>query len=87
MIRSKLLAAVLCAGLAVPALAADTTANATAGQVFKQDQAREHLMRLGYTNVSDLQRDAHGNWAGTAFKDGKTVPVAVGVKPGATTTN
>lgn len=76
MIRTTLLAAALATGLALPALAADQAA-------FTQDQARQHLMHLGYTNVSQLQKDAHGNWTGTAVKDGKTVPVAVGVKPGA----
>jgi hypothetical protein len=81
MIRTSLLAATLAAGLAIPALAADTAAT------FTQDQARQHLMHLGYTNVSQLQKDANGNWTGTAVKDGKTVPVAVGVKLGTTGTN
>lgn len=80
MIRSYLLAATLAAGLAFPALAADTVA-------FTQENAREHLMHLGYTNVSQLQKDAHGNWVGTAVKDGKTLPVAVSVKAGTTGTN
>lgn len=83
MIRAHLLAAALAVGLAVPALAADDPSE-TARQVFTQDQARQHLMHLGYTNVSELQKDAHGNWAGTAMKDGKTVPVAVGLKGDAT---
>jgi hypothetical protein len=82
MIRNSLLAAALVVGLAVPALAADS-----AGHPFTQDQARQHLIHLGYTNVSQLERDAHGNWAGVAVKDGKTVPVAVGVKPAASSTN
>jgi len=80
MIRSHLLAATLAASLAFPALAADTVA-------FTQENAREHLMHLGYTNVSQLQKDAHGNWVGTAVKDGKTLPVAVSVKAGSTGTN
>jgi hypothetical protein len=75
MIRTTLLAAVLATGFALPALAADQ-------HPFTQDQARQHLMHLGYTNVSQLQKDAHGNWTGTAVKDGKTVPVAVSLKPG-----
>jgi hypothetical protein len=87
MIRAPLLAAALAIGLAVPAFAADTQANA-AGQIFTRDNARQHLLHLGYTNVSELQRDSNGNWAGTALKDGKTVPVAVGVKgPATTSTN
>ena len=75
MIRTSLLAAALAAGIALPALAADTSP-------FTQDNARQHLMHLGYTNVSQLQKDANGNWAGTATKDGKTIPVAVKVTPG-----
>ncbi len=81
MLRTALLTAVLAAGLAVPALAADTKA------AFTQDEARQHLMHLGYTNVSHLQKDAHGNWTGTATKDSKTVPVAVKVKPSMPTAN
>lgn len=84
MIRTPLLAAVLAAGLAVPVLAAG---NAAAGPVFTQHQARQHLLHLGYTKVSRLQRDAQGNWAGVALKDGRTVQVAVGLKPGAAGTN
>jgi hypothetical protein len=80
MIRKSLLAVALAAGVALPAFAADTVA-------FTQDHARQHLMHIGYKNVSQLQKDANGNWAGTAVKDGKTVPVAVGVKPNATSTN
>ena len=42
---------------------------------------------MGYTAVSELQKDGHGNWTGVAVnKDGKTVPVAIGVK-GPTNTN
>jgi hypothetical protein len=83
MIRSTVLAVALAAGLTFPALAADTAAN----NIFTQDQARQHLMHLGYTNISELQKDAHGNWAGIAMKDGKTLPVAVGVKAPATDAN
>lgn len=79
MIRASLLAAALAAGVALPALAANT-----ANVVFTEDQARQHLLHLGYSNVSDLVKDAHGNWTGTANKAGKTVPVAVGVKGGPT---
>ena len=79
MTRATLLAAALAAGIALPAFAA--------GPTFTQDQARQHLMHLGYTSVSELQKDSNGNWAGTAVnKDGKTVPVAVGLK-GPTSTN
>jgi hypothetical protein len=75
MIRTSVLAAVLAAGLALPALAENN-----ANVVFTEDQARQHLLHLGYTNVSDLVRDEKGNWTGTAEKDGNSVPVAVGIK-------
>jgi opacity protein-like surface antigen len=77
MTRKYLLAAALAAGLALPAFAADAPA---VHQLFTPEQARQHLLHLGYTNVSELQKDTHGNWAGTATKDGKTMGVVVGVK-------
>lgn len=80
MTRTYLLAAALAAGLAFPVLAADTPA--TSGNPFTMEDARTHLMHQGYTNVSKLVKDAHGNWTGTAEKDGKTVPVSVSVKAG-----
>ena len=49
------------------------------------EDARKHLMQQGYTNVSELVKDAQGKWVGSATKDGKTVPVAVDVKAGVTT--
>jgi hypothetical protein len=84
MIRTFLLAAALAASLAFPALADTAT---KAGATFGQDEARQHLIHLGYTNVSQLQKDAHGNWTGTAVKDGKTVPVTVSVKAGSAGTD
>ena len=39
--------------------------------------ARKILISQGYTNVSELNRDAKGHWAGTAMKDGKTIGVAI----------
>lgn len=83
MTRAFTMAAVLMAGFAMPALAADSVAT----NAFGEREARQHLVRMGFTNVSDLRRDAHGNWAGTAIKDGKAVPVAVGVKGAPPSTN
>ena len=56
-----------------------------AGNPFTMEDARKHLMQMGYTNVSELMKDAQGKWVGSATKDGKTVPVAVDVKAGVTT--
>jgi len=58
-----------------------------AANSFTEDQARQHLLHLGYTNISDLQKDQTGKWVGTASKDGKTVPVAVSAKPSNTSAN
>jgi len=44
------------------------------------EAARQHLMQLGYTNVSALVKDANGKWVGSAMKDGRTVAVAVDLK-------
>jgi hypothetical protein len=72
---------------AVPALAAETPSQTQSEATvqykvaFTMQDARKHLMHLGYTSVSDLSLDASGKWIGTAVKDGKTVPVAVFVKP------
>ena len=93
MIRTFSLAAALAAGLALPAFANESTSandtvaapaarSAHAGNFFTEDQARQHLMHLGYTNVSGLAKDANGKWIGSAAKDGKTVGVAVDVKGG-----
>jgi hypothetical protein len=48
---------------------------------FTMQDARNHLLHLGYTHVSELRLDASGKWVGSAVKDGKTVPVAIFVKP------
>jgi len=88
MIRALSLAAALAAGLALPALAADTSVNAdpaaTQGpalqNLFTSSQARQHLMHLGYTNVSALTKDEDGKWIGSATKEGKTFIVAVDIK-------
>ncbi len=90
MTRTLSLAAVLVAGLALPAIADNTATNAAPqatatknipeGNPFSMEDARQHLMRQGYTNVSELVKDANGKWVGSGTKDGRTVPVAVGVK-------
>ena len=41
------------------------------------DGAFSTLLEHGYRNISELNKDAEGRWAGTATKDGKTVSVAV----------
>ncbi len=89
MTRKLSLAAVLAASLAFPAIAEDASTKvapeaARSGTPFTMEDARKHLMQQGYTNVSELVKDASGKWVGSAVKDSKTVPVAVDVKGGAT---
>jgi periplasmic protein CpxP/Spy len=83
------LAAALAAGLATQAFAAEqaaspaTNAPAVSAQAAaltadaNAQVARKILLAQGYSNVSELNRDAKGHWAGTAVKDGKTVGVAI----------
>jgi putative membrane protein len=93
MLRTLIIAAALAAPLALPATAEapqDPAATNTSqqhklrGNLFNEQQAREHLSRLGYTGISDLSKDENGTWRGTAHKDGKLQQVAVGVKGGPT---
>ena len=88
MLRMLIITAALATPLALPATAEspqNPATNATQqhklkGNLFNEQQAREHLSRLGYTGISDLSKDESGTWLGTATKDGKLQHVAVGVK-------
>lgn len=79
MIRSMSLAAALAVGISFPVLAAEANRPAAQG-LFTEVQARQHLIHLGYTNVSELARDQDGRWVGAATKDGQTRAVAVDIK-------
>ena len=88
MIRVLSIAAALAAALALPAFAETATktpagateAGPAARALFTEEQARTHLLRLGYADVSVLTKDENGVWHGTATKDGKQLNVAVDVK-------
>jgi putative membrane protein len=88
MIRALFLAAALAAGLVSPALAGDspvkadteTTAGPATQNLFTSEQARQHLMHLGYTEVTSMTKDESGAWVGRATKDGKNFIVAVVIK-------
>lgn len=62
---------------AAPNAESASAARAQLNQVSAALQARQHLVRQGYVNVSTLDKDANGRWVGTAQKDGKTVYVAI----------
>lgn len=84
MIRISIISAAA-AFLIVPATFAAETAEPIAPvKSFTQEQAQQHLVRQGYTGVSELEKDSDGRWAGYAFKDGKKVPVAIEVPRQAT---
>jgi len=53
---------------------------ATRGNSFTEEQARMHLARLGYTNISELTKDENGAWRGAAMRDGKKIMVGIDVK-------
>lgn len=80
MIRAMSLAAALAVASAIPSFAAEATGPVTQN-LFTEVQARQHLLHLGYTNVSELNKDQNGKWIGTATtKDGEPRAVAVDVK-------
>lgn len=90
MIRALSLAAGLAAAFVLPVAAQDATMKAPAdatveapalrGNLFTEDQARLHLSKTGFVDISTLTKDSNGAWSGTATKDGKTMTVAVDVK-------
>ncbi len=64
-----------------PTQPAATAANpAVRGNLFTEEQARTHLARAGYVNISGLTKDENGAWRGAAMKDGKTIMVGIDVK-------
>ncbi|MGE0022920.1 MAG: PepSY domain-containing protein [Hyphomicrobium sp.] len=80
MIRAISLAAALAVGASLPALATEAGSAPAFKQVFTEVQARQHLMHLGYSEVSELSKDEDGKWVGTATKDGQKRIVAVDIK-------
>jgi len=79
MTRTLILVAALATGFALPAIAGEVSHPAQ-HSLFTEAQARQHLMHLGYTNVSALDKNADGQWVGTALKEGQTRVVAVDIK-------
>jgi hypothetical protein len=47
---------------------------------FTEGQAKSRIEEKGYTNVSDLKKDADGVWRARAHKDGSQVSVWVDYK-------
>ncbi len=78
MLRILSLAAALAVGTSLPVLAAES--GPAFAPLFTEVQARQHLMHVGYTNVSPLTPTEDGKWVGTATKDGTTRVVAVNIR-------
>jgi periplasmic protein CpxP/Spy len=60
---------------ATPSAGAPSTANA--GAVATETQAKARIEAQGYTNVSELKKDAQGLWSAKAMKDGKSVQLSL----------
>ena len=54
---------------------------------FTEAQARKHIAKSGYANVSRLTKGKDGVWRGTAQKDGRTVKVALDFKGNVSTSD
>jgi putative membrane protein len=88
MSRVLSIATALAVAIALPAFAETATktpagateAGPAARTLFTEEQARTHLVRLGYADVSVLTKNENGVWHGTATKNGKQLNVAVDVK-------
>ena len=60
---------------ATPAAGAATTQNA--GAAMTEMQAKARIEAQGFTNVSELKKDAQGMWNAKAMKDGKAVQISL----------
>jgi hypothetical protein len=56
------------------------TAVAPASNSFTKDEAKGHIEKAGYTDVSDLTKTPDGIWTAKAMQDGKSVDVALDFK-------
>jgi hypothetical protein len=44
---------------------------------FTEGEAKSRIEKMGFSDVSNLQKDDKGVWRGRATKDGKTVAISV----------
>lgn len=56
-----------------------------ASNSFTEGQARGHIEKAGYSDVTGLTKTPEGLWTGKATKNGKTVDVSVDFKGAVTT--
>jgi hypothetical protein len=62
------------------AAAPDAGAPLAGANSFTETQAKDRVLRAGFSDVSALAKDDKGIWRGTAMQDGKKVSVAVDFK-------
>jgi putative membrane protein len=79
-----LTAALTAPAFAEPAVTSDaSTAAAQKAELAAASgalEARQHLARQGYVNISELTKNENGLWTGAATKDGKTNFVAIDLR-------
>ena len=44
---------------------------------FTEGQAKSRIEKMGFTNITNLQKDDNGVWRGQAMKDGQIVDVSI----------
>ena len=57
--------------------ATPSTPGAAATAAMTEQQAKARIEAQGYTNVSQLKKDAQGMWSARAMKDGKSSEVSL----------
>ena len=57
--------------------ASTTRSTPEAGAAMTETQAKSRIEAQGYTNVSQLEKDAKGVWNANAMKDGKSVHLSL----------
>ena len=62
---------------AEPAAAAQTKPATPSTAATTEAQAKAHIQAQGYSNVSQLKKDAQGMWTAKAMKDGKSHEVSL----------
>lgn len=55
----------------------NSSAPVSGANSFTEGQARERIASVGYTDVSELKKDANGVWRGKAKRGGKTMDVSL----------
>jgi hypothetical protein len=79
--KSALFAAVIALPVIAAAQDTDKTGSITRvdpSNILTEQQARDRLVKAGYTAIGTLDRDSDGNWRTTAMKGDIMMSVAIG---------